>query len=240
MGIHVRVTARGIRALYQLVIAADLLLIAFTAAADVGAVVVHPAVDRHFDLTNEGVLAVWYSSSLLLLNCMAGLLVAFRTECGGWHRAAWLMVATGFFALSADETAQLHEMVGNQLAARGLGASYAPESNPGFNWLIPAIPVGLVFGAALVWASREWYAVAPRSRMLAVTGLACWVGVLVAEFVQSQLVWYGITRSLEGAVEEGLELAGATLFLMALVESLKGVGVSGALADGKVAALKEC
>ncbi|MBN8732742.1 MAG: hypothetical protein J0L64_19545, partial [Acidobacteria bacterium] len=170
-----RVTAGGIRALYLLVIAADLLLIAFTAAADVGVVVVNPAVDRHFDLTNEGVLAVWYSSALLLLTCMSGLFVAFRPGCGGWHRAAWLTVAVGFFALSADETAQLHEMVGHQMAARGAGASYAPASNPGFNWLMPAIPVGLVFGAALVWATREWHEAAPRSRMLAVTGLACWV-----------------------------------------------------------------
>jgi len=240
MDIHLRVTAGGISVLYLLVIVADLLLIGFTAASDMGREVIHPAIARHFDLKQEGVLAVWYSSALLLLNCMACLFVAFRQGLGRWHRAAWLTVAMGFLALSADETAQVHEMVGKRMGARGLGMAYVPESNPVFNWLAPAIPLGVLFGAALLAASRSWSRAIPRGRRLAVAGLACWVGVLAMEFVESQMVRYGMERALQGALEEGLELAGATLFLVALVESLKGGWESGAFADGKVAKMKVC
>lgn len=225
MDIYLHLPASAIRILYLAVLVANLLFIVMTTAADLGMKPIHPEIARQFDLKNEGVLAAWHSSTLLLLNCIACLAFACRRQIRRPWRAAWLVVALGFLGLSADETAQIHEKMGTKIDTLGYGAGYVPESNLSFNWLTPAIPMGAALGAGLWVFSRRWTEEFPRSRMLALAGMACWSGVLAAEFVESQLVRYGMSRSVQGAVEEGLELAGSTLFLMALLEALRRCGM---------------
>lgn len=237
MDIHLHVTAGAARTAYWLVVAADLVFILGTAASDLGYSVLHPEIAHQLDLKTEGVLAVWYSSSLLLLNCMGCLFTAFRGPLSRMERGAWLVVAAALGALSADETAMLHERVGEHMAGHGLKMALFPEAYPLFNWLVPAAPLAMLFLVAMFRGLRGWVVEHPRGRRLAVAGMACWVGVLVAEVVESQMRRYGMERSLQGALEEGLELAGSTLLLMALLESLKGRGGRGEKADGAEPAL---
>ena len=71
--------------------------------------------------------------------------------------------------------------------------------------------------------------------------LACWIGVLGAEFLEAQLVRWSVQRSLHGALEEGLELTGAVLFLVGFVETLRrrdGVGVAAASGETPAAAAR--
>jgi hypothetical protein len=220
MDIHVHLSATAIRWLYMTVVMADLLFILMTAAAGLDVSIIPDALLLQCDLRREGVLGAWYSSVLLLLNSMACMFVMYRRQERSW-RGTWLVVALGLLMLSADETAELHERLGVKIDHLGFGAGYVPSKAPVFNWLMPAIPVAAVFGWALVVASRFWAETHPRSRRLALAGLACWGGVLVAEFAESQMVRHGMRRSLQAMTEEGLELVGSTLFLIAFLEYLR-------------------
>lgn len=226
MPVHVHIASRAIRWLYAIVIAGDLMFIALTAASDLELSWVPAILMNQGDLKEEGVLGVWYSSTLLFLNWVACMLVAFRGRRSRRGRAAWLVVALGFLVLSADETAQFHERLGKRMGQAGMRAAYVPPTDPAFIWLVPAAPAAAVFVAALLVASRVWNRDYLRSRNLAMAGVVCWVAVLVAEFGESQLILAGMKRSLQGAIEEGLELAGSTLFLIGFIEYLRSPGTS--------------
>ena len=51
-----------------------------------------------------------------------------------------------------------------------------------------------------------------------VIAIACWLGVFVAEAGEAWLLAQGWNRGLQGTLEEGLEIIGSTLFLIALIE----------------------
>lgn len=202
------------------VLAGDAVFVAMTLLSDLGVDFGGAAaLAREFDLKLEGNLAAWYSSALLLVTGLGAMGVGQRMRRAGGSRPAWVLwwVAAAFFVgLSADEVAQLHERVGRAFArhvgpVRGLtdGASAV------FAWLVALAPLIALFVGSMLFAARSIGAVDPRGRTLVLAGLGCWIAVLVAEYVQAQLVRAGIERSLQGAIEEGLELAGTTLFLFA-------------------------
>jgi len=70
----------------------------------------------------------------------------------------------------------------------------------------------------LAWSQLRHHA---SVRRLLLAGALCWIGVVVAEFVQAQLVRHGLERSIQGVIEEGLEVVGAMLFLFAFLEYLR-------------------
>jgi hypothetical protein len=75
----------------------------------------------------------------------------------------------------------------------------------------------------MIVAARSWLVLFPRSQILALAGVACWVGVICAEFAEAQILrWYG-KRSIQGVIEEGLEVVGTTLFLMSFLEFLHSI-----------------
>jgi hypothetical protein len=57
--------------------------------------------------------------------------------------------------------------------------------------------------------------------VLALLALCCWIGVIGAEVMQAQLARWSLQRSFQGVIEEGLEITGASLFLMAFMEFLR-------------------
>ena len=65
---------------------------------------------------------------------------------------------------------------------------------------------------------RHLLSAAPRSHRLALAALACWLGVLTAKLVEAQMMRLNIHRSIEGTLEEGLEIAGPSLSLIAFCE----------------------
>jgi hypothetical protein len=206
------------------VIAAAGLLILVTLLSDLGITFDDNMLLQQFDLKREGNVAVWYSSAILLLCGIAATAIAIREAAGTrrWVPALWTLVALIFVFISADESAQLHEKAARIFtqrygSVRGLTDGAAGD----FAWLLLFLPMIVIFIASvaiLAWSHLRDHA---RVRRLLLAGALCWIGVVVAEFVQAQLSRRGLERSIQGAIEEGLEVVGAMLFLFAFLEYLR-------------------
>lgn len=200
---------------------------------------------HQLDLQAEGgVVAVWYSSALLLLVAVVAVAnywsdqstrSATQTRWSGF-RYGWLVLAAGVLYLSVDEAAQLHEGLGMWAAKRQVipvaGLAHAGDI---FGWLLVLAPVFLLGALFFLGFFAYWLTPVPRARILASIGMCCWVAVPAMEVVE---VW--LTRrfgtEIAGAgrfVEESLEIAGATLLFVAATEYLiaRGLPASEALAE---------
>jgi hypothetical protein len=222
----IRISPRAIHRFFLLVLAIDVLLILITGLSDVGVPFTQRVQLPQFDLKREGTFAVWYSSLLLLLVSAAAFGIGkanstplVRTAI---HRWSWYAVAVVFLGLSIDETAQLHERAGLAFSRRfGVISGLTDGASPAFGWLVLAVPAVFLFLIGMILAVRSLPAFHSRSRLLAFSGVACWTGVICAEVIEAQLRRWAMSRSIQGVVEEGLEIAGTTLFLMSFVEILR-------------------
>ena len=220
--------ARYIHWICLAALACDGALIAVNLAMNAGITMPLEVLDAQLDLKDEGNLAAWYSSAQLLLLALSAGAIACCTEPSQgavWlHRAIWLGVAGIALALSADETSQLHEWLGqryNDYTGEDDPISRAIGISSVYRWLIVlAIPASLGAAVLLLCAARMW-GVNRRSAILAISGAMCWLVTLAAEFVESQYfertrTHYPGWRGQQATVEEGAELLGAGLLLLAL------------------------
>lgn len=223
--LQVRVPAAAVAAAYGAIAAVDVLLIGMTLLSDLQHDVLRHGLARQLDLKLEGNVAVWWSSMQLFAAAMAAIAVAATTRTtpyAGGGPLPWMLLAVALLALSVDETAQLHEKVGVQFSAwfgeiRGL----TDGGWPAFAWLLALLPLIALFVANAAALARWTFRTHRPSAWLMLAGLAAWLGVLTAEFVQAQLVRAGLPRSFQGVIEEGLEVVGASLFLAALLQLLR-------------------
>jgi hypothetical protein len=170
---------------------------------------------RLFDLNGEGNVPAWFSSALLLV--AAGLLALIahaRREIGAPYALHWAGLALIFLALSLDETASIHEMAGRVLrpALRASGVL-------AFTWVIPGGAVVAFLGLVYL---RFVNRLPPETRRLVVLAGGLYVGgVLGLELVGSYLAYRWGEDSLaflaEVVVEETMEMAGAVVFIRALL-----------------------
>ncbi len=170
-----------------------------------------PAVETAVDLLSlsyEANLPTWYASSLLLL-CAA--MLAAIADAARSHRRHWWGLAAGFAFMSLDEAVELHEQLGGLFGTGGV--LY-------FDWVIPAAAVVIVVGALYL---RFLRALPPRRQRWFVLAGALYVGGAVV--TELPLGWWTERAGTDSAgyvlidwLEETLELAGASLFLAALVE----------------------
>jgi hypothetical protein len=131
-------------------------------------------------------------------------------------RMVWAAVGFTFLWISIDETAQIHENSGvlfTKFVGRipGLTEAYGHGN---FAWVLVWLPGIVLFVIAMLVIARVWLSFHQPSRRLALAGVACWVGVIVAETVQARMMRDGSSPSLQVVIEEGLELGGTTLFLV--------------------------
>lgn len=218
----VLVPEAGMRGFYAVLATVAGLLIGATALSDLQAPIVANPVGRQLDLKLEANAAVWFSSLVLAMAAATSAAIGFGCAPTVVSRRLWLLIAVFFLGISIDETAQLHERMGTQFTTRFGTVSWLTEGTlPAFAWLLVLAPLILVFIACVIAALRTWPSLDRRSRRLVIAGLGCWIGVLAAESVQAQLMRWSLERSLQGVVEEGLELAGALLFLAAFIEVLR-------------------
>ncbi|MDV3347083.1 hypothetical protein QGP82_00120 [Leptothoe sp. LEGE 181152] len=150
----------------------------------------------HFLLWGENNLAVWWSSiNLFVVGCLA-----YEVSC---HlrvktRSAWWVLAILFIALSADELGSFHERVGGW-----------------FNLLPYAIAAVALLTYALILLFRE-----KQSRFSAtciLLGFTIFGLVAVQEYFEHALEWPYWLSGIRVAMEEGSELVGMFLCLLALV-----------------------
>lgn len=179
---------------------------------------VHAVVVRlePFDLNGEGTVTAVFSASLLL----AAALVASAASRLVRPRSWGLLVLGPFLAFMAvDELVSLHEKL---------------ELALGVDWQTVYLPVILVGGVAWVATLRD---LRPRSsgRMLFVAGACAWVVAQVCEKLQYE--GERLVHPVLSLPEETLEMAGSTLFLLALLRTVRALlPTEAAATDGPVPA----
>lgn len=146
-----------------------------------------------FELDEENNLPTWFSSFLLLNNAAV---LGFAATQAMRHKMQWSILAFGFLVLSIDEVAGLHETFHTAIDT---------------NWTIYAGILLAFVGAAFV----PFLLALPRSTagwfMLA--GILYLSGALVVEYLSRDMEEESLHYALAVALEEGLEMAGALLFL---------------------------
>lgn len=180
---------------------------------------------HRMSLMRDSSVPTWFAS-ILLLACSASLALNAVFERGS-HRWPWSLLAVVFAILSIDEIAMLHELSGILLrrvapAARSLDGVFT------YSWVIVGLSaVGVL--AVVLW--RWFSALALRDRLLFGASAALFVGgacgmemfnAAVEDAAGGVVTLYAVTT----AVEEALEFAGALLFLYALIDRLKRLGVA--------------
>lgn len=173
---------------------------------------------RHFALDSERSLPAWYSS-LLMVGCAVLLLCVARLtrQDGGRDVVRWSVLALIFMVMAIDEAVSFHEIFIEPLR-NGLGTSGIFY----FAWVIPgSIIVGLL---GLYFLPFLFRLTARSAVLFAVSGAIYVGGALGFELIAGSLAdAYGIESApyLAAAVlEEGLEIAGLTVFFLSLTDHL--------------------
>jgi hypothetical protein len=157
-------------------------------------------------LSYERNVPTWAASSLLVL-CAAALgLCARRAE---RDRAAWWALSAVFALMSLDEAIEIHEHLGDAFA--GEGVLY-------FGWVVPGAAIATALALAFAGLLRR---LEPPDRSRFLVAGAIYVGGALG--MELPLGWWteragddNLVYGLLDWIEETLELAGATYFLLAL------------------------
>jgi hypothetical protein len=212
-----------VRRIYISIVCLNGLVILATLLSDLGMTL--PRGFGQFDMKLEGNFATWYSSSLLLLAGGAALLISVRpapaTVRPSAYRLSWTTTSLVFLWLSVDEMNELHERIGFWFTDRfgpvpGLSDGYAI-----FGWVVALLPFIVLFIAGMSAMIHSWIRADRRSRNLAMAALWCWIGVVVAEVAEAAIARFSMNRSVQGVVEEGLEITGTAFFFAAFCEFLR-------------------
>ena len=165
-----------------------------------------------FDVNSERNVPTAWSALLLLASAVTAALLAVRARGG----SGWLLVAVTCSFLALDESLELHERLG------GLGASVA-DDRLHFAWVVPGAALACVVGLVLLRRLRT-QPVEVRRRLV-VAGAVYLTGALLLETLSGQVLRThgagGKAYTLVTSVEEGLEMAGASLLLTALLVQLR-------------------
>lgn len=159
-----------------------------------------------FDLDEENNLPSWYSGITLFITAI------FLWLCSREKRAIddvwgrqWKILAAGFFFLSLDEIAGLHETF-NSLVA--------------INWAIPGavltIFLGFLFLPFLLHLEKR------TARMFAVAGFLYFGGAIGVELLASSMRLDTLQYYMMTFWEEGMEMIGVLVFLSALLSYMSG------------------
>jgi hypothetical protein len=158
--------------------------------------------DRMFNLANEKTVPTFFSGAILLAGGLCSMLAA-RVRLYGMH-GWWIAFGALLIFMSADEVVQIHERV---------------ETWTGVDWEQPYAVVAL--GAAVIWFNvlRRMERFPRWLKIYGAIGWALSFGLEDAEYDSNDDRVAGFTSMAIG--EELFEMAGSSLFLIALVIALK-------------------
>lgn len=178
---------------------------------------------RHFDLDEEANLPAWFSSgTMLLIAALAGLLAAVEVSSRAVRRG-WILIAGTFVLLSLDEASSFHEALMDPLRDL-LGVSGVFH----YAWVIPAIPLLLLFG---IWTLRLLRTLPKALRLrMVLAGVLFAVGAVGMEMVAGLFAADGIEKTdlayrIEIMAEETFEITGLVLFATALINYAAASGI---------------
>jgi hypothetical protein len=170
---------------------------------------------RLFALHGEGNVPTWYSSLLFFVAALLLELIARATSPDRRQARRWTCLALVFVLLSLDEAASVHEQLRLPFPTL-LGGTVGAWS---FLWVIPAVGLAAVVGFAVVSLLAN---LPPGTRWLFLTSAAIFLsGELGVERLGAyHLDLHGdrtMTYLLVTTMEESLEMAGVSLFILALL-----------------------
>lgn len=155
-----------------------------------------------FDLDEENNLPTWFSSFLLLNNSVV--MYLFKKMDAGKSQFHWYLLSVGFLILSIDEVAGMHESIHTAID---------------FNWVYLGVVLvsilGLIFIPFLLSLDR------PLAILFIVSGLIYVSGVLGVELLSEDMDEDSMAYGFATALEEGLEMMGALLFLSINLNEMK-------------------
>lgn len=155
-----------------------------------------------FDLDEENNIPTWFSSFLLLNN--AFFLYLYSGKEGLQKQFHWSLLAAGFLLLAIDEVAGLHESFNSAID---------------ISWAIPGailvLFVGVMFVPFLLSLPRR------LALLFILAGFLYVSGAIVVELLSEDMESETLAYSLVVAVEEGLEMIGALLFLFVLMREMR-------------------
>ena len=182
-----------------------------------------PARQLHslIDLDAEGNLPAWFSSFQLALIAIAFWVLAARLRATQRPSRRFMRACGGFFLLlSIDETAMFHERITESLGSRYLDWVPVYVNNHPGDAIICALVLVACMAAAFPHLRGLWQ-MSPRGSLIAAAGAAIYVtGAAVLESAGYKMLSAGSALSLyraEVAVEEFLEMMGASLILYAVL-----------------------
>jgi len=165
----------------------------------------------HFD--RELTVPAWYSSCALLLAAALLFVIALNErQRSSPFAGRWFLLAFIFVALSLDEAASLHELLGQPV-----NEALANDAIGRFAWLLPALVLLMILAVGYV----RWFFALPRdTRRLSGAAAALFLGGSVGAEVAG-----GLTHHEEGVsplylslmtLEELLEMSGVAVWVYAL------------------------
>jgi hypothetical protein len=167
----------------------------------------------YLSLAGEMNIAVWWSSSLLLLS---GLVSYHISSWDVDSKHAWVTMSFLFFFLSMDEIGSIHERVGNLSVGT-----------------VAYIVIAMIAGSALMysiwvlWKNKS----DKRGLLLLLLGIALLVTAAPNEYLEHHLDWPSYLTGPRTAFEAGLELLGAFVCLSSIarfdsVNEIRNLGLS--------------
>lgn len=155
-----------------------------------------------FDLDEENNIPTWFSHFLLLNNAFVLFLIASAGP--SEKRFCWWALAVGFLILSIDEVAGLHETF---------------HSIIDMNWAIPAGILVAIIGALFIPFLRSLDR--RVAIMYLISGAIFVSGALIIELLSEDMKTKSLEYAFATALEEGMEMAGALLFLSVNLNLIK-------------------
>ena len=171
------------------------------------------------DVGDEVSFATWFETLLFIVAALVLLLGAHRAQAEGAPSRGWLFLAVVMVGLSMDEAVSIHERLGS-----GLRDVLDTGGYLYYIWVVPA----LVFVAIVAAVQLRWLIAFPSrtrnllivSAVVFVTGAAGFeILAGVGDEVNGTETMLSVTLS---AIEEFLEMAGLSLFVVALLDHLGG------------------
>jgi len=161
-----------------------------------------------FDLGREDALGTYFSGAILFLTGAFAFSAGFDRQKG---KLRWFIVTGIFWAMALDELTSIHESVPRRLETLGIGSGDFAGFVP---WIALLAPVIIAVSAFLIWFGWK---LGPKSRPLALAGLAAWIASLSLE---QMIMGYHIPMA-ECIAEEGCEMVGTTMFALAFALKIR-------------------
>ena len=196
------------------------------------------------DITLEGNLPTWFSSTQLLFAGLCAYFIAKqRSVENKKHKAnSWFVIA-GFFAyMGIDDASQLHERVATITADVFLDSNAGfflidvVKDFPSYYWLVIVLPIFAALGLFMLFFLLKEFETKEVMRLFLI-GIGFYVAAVGLDYfdgiesyydsiVEDTLLTFGDARHISRAIEEFIEMVGTTFIVVAFLQHWQRIQLS--------------